>query len=124
MRRVVSLVISLLAAVFIVMGVRWLIAPEGIAPEFGLILGDGLGLSSQIGDMSGYFLFLGISMLLGVITGHRPWFYAAAILLSLTAVGRTVAWLVHDAALASQIRSEVLIAMLLIIASWVLGEDD
>ena len=124
MRRVVSLVISLLAAVFIVMGVRWLLAPEGIAPEFGLILGDGLGLSSQIGDMSGYFLFLGISMLLGVITGHRPWFYAAAILLSLTAVGRTVAWLVHDAALASQIRSEVFIAMLLIIASWVLGEDD
>ena len=124
MRRLFSLVISLLAAVFIVMGVRWLIAPDGIAPEFGLILGDGLGLSSQIGDMSGYFLFLGISMLLGVITGHRPWFYAAAILLSLTAVGRTVAWLVHDAALASQIRSEVFIAMLLIIASWVLGEDD
>ena len=59
MRRVFSLVISLLAVVFIVMGVRWLIAPEGIAPEFGLILGDGLGLSSQIGDMSGYFLFLG-----------------------------------------------------------------
>ena len=46
------------------MGVRWLIAPEGIAPEFGLILDDGLGLSSQIGDMSGYFLFLGISILL------------------------------------------------------------
>ena len=124
MRRVFSLVISLLAAVFIVMGVRWLIAPEGGAPEFGLTLGDGLGLSSQIGDMSGYFLFLGISMLLGVMTGHRPWFYAAAILLSLTAVGRTVAWLIHDAALASHIRSEVLIAMLLIIASWVLGEDD
>ena len=124
MRRVFSLVISLLAAVFIVMGVRWLIAPEGVAPEFGLTLGDGLGLSSQIGDMSGYFLFLGISMLLGVMTGHRPWFYAAAILLSLTAVGRTVAWLIHDAALASHIRSEVLIAMLLIIASWVLGEDD
>jgi hypothetical protein len=101
-----------------------LIAPDGIAPEFGLILGDGLGLSSQIGDMSGYFLFLGISMLLGVITGHRPWFYAAAILLSLTAVGRTVAWLVHDAALASQIRSEVVIAALLLIASRVLGEDD
>ena len=64
MRRLFSLVVSLLAVVFIVMGVRWLIAPEGIAPEFGLILGDGLGLSSQIGDMSGYFLFLGISCLL------------------------------------------------------------
>jgi hypothetical protein len=47
MRRVFSLVVSLLAVVFIVMGVRWLIAPEGIAPEFGLILGDGLGLSSH-----------------------------------------------------------------------------
>ena len=87
MRRIFSLVISLLAVVFIVMGVRWLIAPEGIAPEFGLILGDGLGLSSQIGDMSGYFLFLGISILLGVVTGHRPWFYAAAILLSLNSRG-------------------------------------
>lgn len=124
MRRIFSLVISLLAVVFIVMGVRWLIAPEGIAPEFGLILGDGLGLSSQIGDMSGYFLFLGISILLGVVTGHRTWIYAAAILLSLTAVGRTVAWLIHDAALASQIRSEVVIAALLLIASRVLGEDD
>ena len=47
MRRIFSLVISLLAVVFIVMGVRWLIAPEGIAPEFGLILGDGLGLARR-----------------------------------------------------------------------------
>jgi hypothetical protein len=63
-------------------------------------------------------------MLLGVVTGHRPWFYAAAILLSLTAVGRTIAWLIHDVALVSQIRSEIVIAVLLLIASRVLGEDD
>ena len=37
MKRVFSFVVSLLAVLFIVMGVRWLIAPDGIALEFGLI---------------------------------------------------------------------------------------
>ena len=117
-------IVLLCGVLFIITGLRWLLAPAGVAPEFGLVLSTGVGLSSQIGDMSGYFLFLGISILLGVVTGRRPWFYAAAILLSLTAVGRTIAWLIHDAALASQIRSEIVIAVLLLIASRVLGEDD
>ena len=36
MNRVLSVLVLLPAILFIVMGVRWLVAPAGIAPEFGL----------------------------------------------------------------------------------------
>ena len=79
-----------------------MVAPAGVAPDFGLTLAEGLGLSSQVGDMAGFFLTLGICMLLAVITGRRIWYYPAIMLLTITAVGRIVAWLAHDAALATE----------------------
>ena len=62
MNRLISLLVLLPAVLFVVTGVRWLVAPAGIAPEFGLVLGEGLGLSSQVGDMSAFFLTLGACM--------------------------------------------------------------
>jgi hypothetical protein len=68
--------------------------------------------------MSGFFLTLGISMLLALVSGRRAWFYAPALLLLLTAVGRVIAWLVHDAALAvPQIAVEILVPVILLVAS-------
>ncbi len=117
MNRILGLLVLLPAILFVVTGVRWLVAPAGIAPEFGLVLGEGLGLSSQVGDMSGFFLTLGICMLAALVSGRRTWYYPAVLLLSLTAVGRVIAWLVHDAALAPQIAVEVLVAVILLVAS-------
>jgi hypothetical protein len=117
MNKILSVLVLLPAILFVVTGLRWLVAPAGVAPEFGLVLGEGLGLSSQVGDMSGFFLTLGICMLMALVTGRRSWYYPPAILLSLTAVGRVIAWLVHDAALASQIVPEVLVAVILLVAS-------
>ena len=111
-------IVLLCGVLFIVTGLRWLLAPAGVAPEFGLVLSSGVGLSSQIGDMSAFFLTLGVCILMGLITQRAIWYYPPIILLSLTAVGRLLAWLLHDAALAMNlITPEVIVALILLIAS-------
>ena len=111
-------IVLLCGVLFITTGLRWLLAPAGIAPEFGLVLSTGVGLSSQIGDLSAFFLTLGVCILMGLTTQRTIWYYPPIILLSLTAVGRVLAWLLHDAALATDlIAPEVIIALILLIAS-------
>ena len=111
-------IVLLCGVLFIVTGLRWLLAPAGVAPEFGLVLSSGVGLSSQIGDMSAFFLTLGVCILMGLTTQRPLWYYPPIILLSLTAVGRVLAWLLHDAALATDlIAPEVIVALILLIAS-------
>lgn len=117
MNKILGLLVLLPAILFVVTGLRWLVDPAGVAPEFGLVLGEGLGLSSQVGDMSGFFLTLGICMLMALVSGRRTWYYPPALLLLLTAVGRVIAWLLHDAALAQQIGVEIVVAVILLVAS-------
>ena len=124
MNKLLGLRVLLPAVLFVVTGLRWLVDPAGVAPEFGLVLGEGLGLSSQVGDMSGFFLTLGICMLVALVTRRRAWFYPPVLLLVLTAIGRVVAWLLHDAALAPQIAVEVVVAVLLLVASHRLALED
>ncbi len=118
MNTAIRLLVLLCGILFLITGLRWLLAPAGVAPEFGLTLGSGVGLSSQVGDMSAFFLTLGVCILMG-LTRQRPvWFYSPMILLSLTAVGRIVAWLLHDAALAvNLIAPEVIVTLILLIAA-------
>ena len=116
--KIITAMVVLAAIFFIVTGLRWLIDPAGIVEMFGLELASGLGLSSQVGDMSAFFLTLGICMLIGVVTSNATWFYPPAILLGLTALGRTIAWLVHDASFAIDlIAPEIFVMVLLLIAS-------
>ena len=111
-------IVLVCGVLFIVTGLRWLLAPVGVAPEFGLVLSSGVGLSSQIGDMSAFFLTLGVCILMGLTTQRTIWYYPPIILLSLTAIGRVLAWLLHDAALATDlIAPEVIVALILMIAS-------
>jgi uncharacterized membrane protein len=118
MNKVLKLLVLLPAILFMVTGVRWLVAPTEIAPSFGLSLAEGIGLSSQIGNMSGFFLTLGSCILIALITNRRSWYYPPMMLLVITALGRVVAWLLHDATLAgSQIMIEVVVAFILLIAS-------
>ena len=113
-----KVVVLLCGVLFLVTGLRWLLAPAGVAPEFGLALSTGVGLSSQIGDMSAFFLTLGVCILMGLTSQPTIWYYPPIILLSLTAVGRVLAWLLHDAALATGlIAPEVIVALILLIAS-------
>ena len=114
----IKLLALLSGILFLVTGLRWLLAPAGIAADFGLALGSGIGLSSQVGDMSAFFLTLGVCILMGLTTQRSVWYYPPIILLSLTALGRVLAWLIHDAALATQlIAPEVIVSLVLLFAS-------
>ena len=118
MNKILSVVVLLAAIMFLVTGLRWLVAPAGIVPMFGLTLAEGVGLSSQVGDMSAFFLTLASCILIALISGRRCWYYPPIMLLSLTAVGRVLAWLFHDAALALDlIGPEVIVSIILLVAS-------
>ncbi len=120
---VARILVLLPGVLFLVTGLRWLLAPAAVAPEFGLMLGSGIGLSSQIGDMSAFFLTLAVCILMGLTTQRSIWYYPPIILLSLTATGRILAWLLHDAALATAlIVPEVVVALILFLASRYLPE--
>lgn len=106
------------AILFVVTGIRWLVVPAEVASSFGLALSEGIGLSSQIGDFSSFFITLGSCMLIALIIEHRSWYYPPMMLLAITAIGRITAWLLHDATLAvSQIMIEVTVALILLLAS-------
>ena len=124
MNKVLKILVLLPAILFLVTGLRWLVAPAGVAPMFGLTLEQGVGLSSQVGDMSAFFLTLASCMLIALISGRRSWYYPAIMLLSITAVGRVIAWLVHDATFALDlIAPEVIVSIILLVASRRLPEE-
>jgi uncharacterized membrane protein len=122
MIRIITLLVALASLLFIAIGVRWLVDPAGAAPELGLSLSQDLGLSTQIGDISSFFLTLGLCIAIALVSKQRIWYYPAIMLLVLAALGRLAAWSMHGAALAvPQIAVEVLVALLLWYASKRLG---
>jgi hypothetical protein len=124
-RRLLALIVLLPGLLFVVLGLRWMVDPAGVAPSLGLSLATGFGLSSQIGDLSAFFLTAGLSILIAVATRMRSWFYPPVMLLLIAATGRLIAWLAHGASFAVQAMAfEVAVAVLLLIASRYLPERD
>jgi hypothetical protein len=120
-KRVLTVIVALPGLLFISMGLRWLVDPAGVAPQLGLTLETGLGLSSQIGDLAGFLLVAGLSIFAALVTGNRTWYYPPVMLLSIAATGRLIAWVVHGASFAiGLIVFEVVVALLLLAASRVL----
>ncbi len=125
MKTVLRILVTLPAVLFVVMGLRWITDPTGAATMVGMTLMDGVGRSSQIGDLGAFFLAMGIMMLLALITARRTWFYAPALMLALVAVLRILAWLLHGAALAlDAIVVEVVVATVLLLASSRLSQGE
>lgn len=125
MNKVLKIVVALLALIFASIGLRWLVAPEGVAAEFGMTLMEGLGLSSQIGDLGAFFLSLAIFIQLALTSGRRFWYYPPIILLGLTAIMRTMAWMFHGASLAvDMIAVEIIACVVLYLGSTRLADED
>ncbi|HIF97342.1 MAG TPA: DUF4345 domain-containing protein [Myxococcales bacterium] len=118
MPKVLRILLVLPAIGFVVIGLRFAVAPAGAAKGLAMPLLDGAARSSQIGDVGALFLGMGLMILAAVVTLKREWFIAPAILLGLVAILRVLAWRFHDAELLMQmIVSEVVIAALLLLAS-------
>ena len=125
MKTLLRVLVTLPAVLFVVTGLRWITDPTGAAIALGMTLMDGVGRSSQIGDVGAFFLAMGIMMLLALITARRSWFYAPALMLILVAVFRLLAWLLHGAALApDMIVVEVVVATVLLVASSTLAQGE
>ena len=125
MKTLLRILVTLPAILFVVMGLRWITDPAGAASSLGMPLLDGLGRSSQIGDVGTLFLTMGLMILIGLVTRARPWFYAPALMLSVVALFRVLAWLLHDAPPAlDMVMVELIIAALLVVAAPKLSEQD
>lgn len=118
MNKLLRILVTLPGIFFVVIGLGWLVVPAQVAPELGMPLLEGVGRSTQIGDLAVLFLSLGMMLLLAVITSRRHWFYVPALMLLGAASFRVIAWLLHDAAFAGQLVAlEFGVACLLLFAA-------
>ena len=67
MYKALRFISALPALLFMLIGVRWLTTPEAVAAEFGMPLLEGLGRSTQIGDLGAFFVAGGAMVLIGLI---------------------------------------------------------
>jgi hypothetical protein len=116
--KILRVVTVLPGILFVVIGVGWIIDPASAAAGVGMPLLEGVGRSTQIGDLGAFFLTMGLLILVGVTTLKRVWFYPPMMLLGLAASLRMIAWLVHGAALAgSMIAVEIIVTALLYVST-------
>jgi len=110
--------LALPGVLFILLGLRWLVDPAAAAKTLGMPLLDGLGLSTQIGDIGALFTAGGSMVVIGAVTQKRRWLYAPAMLLCYAAVFRTLGWMLHGAVFAGpQITIELVLAAFLVFAA-------
>ena len=91
---------GIIGAFYLIQGIQWIVSPASSAEALGMPLLDGLGRSTQVGDMASFFLTLGTMSLIGARRSNPVWLYGGAMLLGGAAIMRTLAWLLHDAAFA------------------------
>lgn len=122
--KIIRVMTVLPGLLFLLIGVRWIVDPGGAAGELGMPLLEGAGLSTQVGDMTAFFLTLGICILTGAATLRRHWFYPAMMLLGFAATMRIVSWLAYGAELAVQsIFVEVVSVAILLVATVRFGKS-
>lgn len=123
MRSRVHVVTTLLGAFFVLQGLAWLVDPTRAAAGLGMPLLDGLARSTQVGDLSAFFLVAGATMLIGSRPGRARLLYVPAALIGGAAVTRTLAWALHGADFAALfITIEVVIGCVLLRAASALDE--
>jgi len=88
MSAVLKIMAGIPALSFVLVGLAWWINPEFAARPLGMELLDGTGLSSQIADLAGFFLTLGGTILIGLVSANRVWLYPPMMLLGFAIVGR------------------------------------
>ena len=97
MKNVLRIVVGLIGILFFLNGLQWIISPANVAESLGMPLLEGVGLSTQIGDLGSFFITVGAMTLIGAITTTRHWFYAPSMLLLVAAVYRTLSTLLYGA---------------------------
>ena len=114
MNRVIQVFIALPGVMMGWSAFGWLTNPQSAAEGLGMQLLDGVGRSTQVGDMTSFFAVVSIMVLVGAIRQNATWLVGPVLLLGGAAVFRTLAWMFHGADLAMQfIVPELVLAAIL-----------
>ena len=125
MKNVLRIVAGLVGILFFLNGLQWIISPVNVAESSGMPLLEGVGLSTQIGDLGSFFITVGAMTLIGAITTTRHWFYAPSMLLLVAALYRTLSTLLYGAPFVmSAIVVEVVVGLFLIFAGPRIATED
>ena len=125
MKNVLRIVAGLVGVLFFLNGIQWIISPANVAESLGMPLLEGVGLSTQIGDLGSFFITVGAMTLIGAITTTRHWFYAPSMLLLVAALYRTLSTLLYGAPFVmSAIVVEVVVGLFLIFVSSKIAMED
>ena len=117
MKNVLRIVAGLVGILFFLNGLQWIISPANVAASLGMPLLEGVGLSTQIGDLGSFFITVGAMTLIGAITTTRHWFYAPSMLLLVAAMYRTLSTILYGAPFVmSAIIVEISVGLFLIFA--------
>lgn len=114
---IIRILAFLVCALSLGSGAQWLFDPAGAAQGLGMPLLDGLGRSTQIGDLSAFFFAAGGLGLWGLLSRNASLMLAPMTLMGLAAVFRTVAWLVHGAEPTTFILVEIVMFSILLAAT-------
>ena len=125
MKNVLRIVAGLVGILFFLNGLQWIISPANVAASLGMPLLEGVGLSTQIGDLGSFFITIGAMTLIGAITTTRHWFYAPSMLLLVAALYRTLSTILYGAPFVmSAILVEVVVGLFLIFAGSKISIED
>ena len=114
MKNVLRAVSGLFGLLFLVSAIRWIVDPAAAAEGLGMPLLDGVGRSTQIGDIGAFFVLAAALILAGTLRENATLLRTAGLLLASAAVLRTIA-MAHGAPLATAfIAVEVGVAALLV----------
>ena len=86
MKNVLRVIAGLAGTLFFLNGLQWIINPATVAESLGMPLLEGVGLSTQIGDLASFFLVVGIFSLIGAYTKKPYWLYTTAALVGFGAL--------------------------------------
>ena len=123
---VVRALVGIFGLIFLVNAGGWLVDASAAAEGLGMPLLDGVGRSTQMGDIGGFFVAVAVLFLGGAYREDGQWLRGAALLLGSAALMRTLAWLLQGAAFAPEfIVPEIVLASIAVFAaSRMNGQED
>jgi hypothetical protein len=97
MDRILQFLSGAFSALLLVAALRWVIDPVGAAAAIQMLLLEGPGRNSQIGDVGALFFGMGGFAAYGVWKKRPEFLFAAAFLIATAAALRILSGIAHDA---------------------------
>ncbi len=114
-KNIVRVIAALPGVLMLANGIGFLAQPAQTAASLGMPYLEGMGRSTQVGDMASFFVAIAAMCFLGAWQRQPIWLYSAAMLLGGAALFRTLATLLHDAPFATVfIAVEVVLTLVLL----------